>query len=172
MKVAVGSNNPAKLGAVKKALEQIQVIVIGVDVPSGVTAQPFSDQETMQGAIERAKNAKSKASADIGIGLEGGVYQQGNQIYVCNWGALSWEGGILTAGGARIPLPDAIAVKLLQGHELGPIMDEYTQEKGIRYSKGAVGVFTSAWVTREEMFEHVVKLLVGQYMFVQKKEND
>ncbi|HWO75432.1 MAG TPA: DUF84 family protein [Bacillus sp. (in: firmicutes)] len=171
MKVAVGSSNPAKIGAVQKVLEQFQADVIGVDVPSGVSDQPFSDQETLQGAIERAKNAKNETKADIGIGLEGGVYEQGDQLYVCNWGALCWDGGILTAGGARIPLPDAIAVKLREGQELGPVMDEYTQEKGIRYSKGAVGVFTSAWVTREEMFEQVVKLLVGQYIFLKKQEN-
>ena len=170
MKVAVGSNNPAKIGAVKKVLEQMKSDVIGVDVPSGVSAQPFSDQETLHGAIERAKNAKNESWADIGIGLEGGVYQEGDQLYVCNWGALSWEGGILTAGGARFALPEVIAEKLRGGDELGPIMDEYTQEKGIRYSKGAVGVFTSGWITREEMFEHIVKLLVGQYMFVKQQE--
>lgn len=169
MRIAVGSKNPAKINAVKRVCEEMQVEVIGIDVPSGVSDQPFSDLETLKGAVERAKNAKMGTQADVGIGLEGGVYEQGDQLFVCNWGALHWEGGTLTAGGARLPLPEEVAVKLRAGMELGPIMDEYAQEKGIRYSKGAVGVFTSGWLTREEMFEHVMKILMGQYMFKRKK---
>ncbi|GAA0332773.1 DUF84 family protein [Bacillus carboniphilus] len=169
MRIVVGSKNPAKINAVKNACEHIRVELIGLDVPSGVSEQPFSDQETLEGAINRAKNAKEMAQVEIGIGLEGGVYEQGNQLYICNWGALCWDGGIVTAGGTRFALPEEIAVKLREGRELGPIMDEYSQERGIRYLKGAVGVFTSGWVNREEMFEHIVKTLIGQYMFRTRK---
>lgn len=62
-------------------------------------------------------------------------------------------------------LPDEIAKEMKAGKELGPLMDEYTKEKDIRHHKGAVGVFTANLVDRVEMFEHIVKLLVGQYLF-------
>ena len=39
---------------------------------SGVSPQPFSDEETIQGAINRARAAVKETGADIGIGLEGG----------------------------------------------------------------------------------------------------
>ncbi|GAX90221.1 DUF84 family protein [Effusibacillus lacus] len=59
LRVAVGSSNPAKVKAVQAAFEALghQVHVVGFDVESGVSAQPFSDEETVEGALNRAKAA-------------------------------------------------------------------------------------------------------------------
>lgn len=66
-------------------------------------------------------------------------------------------------------LPEEIAEKLRDGKELGPVMDEYANEKGTRHHKGAIGILTANLISRTEMFEHIVKILVGQYLFA--KEN-
>ena len=55
MKVVVGSKNKTKVGAVEKVWKDAEIT--SLSVPSGVAAQPFSDEETMQGAINRAKRA-------------------------------------------------------------------------------------------------------------------
>ncbi len=55
MKVVVGSKNKTKVGAVEKVWKD--ATITSLSVPSGVAAQPFSDEETMQGAINRAKRA-------------------------------------------------------------------------------------------------------------------
>ena len=59
--------------------------ITSLSVPSGVSAQPFSDEETMQGAINRAKRALEEG-APIGIGLEGGVMKR-STVYLCVTGA-------------------------------------------------------------------------------------
>ena len=71
MKVVVGSTNPVKVSAVKEVLKETNYEVISFDSPSGVSNQPFSDVETLEGAAHRAKLCLSKG--EIGIGLEAGV---------------------------------------------------------------------------------------------------
>lgn len=167
MKIAIGSSNPAKRLAVEKAVQTAHLggEVIALSVPSGVREQPFSDTETKQGAINRAKAVLEKAEAHIGIGLEGGVMETEDGLYLCNWGALAVkEQPVITAGGARILLPEEVAEQLRSGQELGPVMDQFTHKKGIRQHEGAVGVFSNGLVTRDEMFLHVAKLLLGQFL--------
>ncbi len=73
MKIAIGSVNPAKVKAVEEACKEqdIDVIITPMSVPSGVSNQPFSDEETIQGAVNRATNCLLEENIEIGIGLEG-----------------------------------------------------------------------------------------------------
>lgn len=166
IQAAIASKNQAKIKAVASAMEELglQFDLHSQETLSGVAEQPRSVEETRAGAINRAK-ALALHPFDIAIGLEGGVYELGGQMYVCNWGALAANDGKLwTAAGAQIPLPEAVAEKLRAGHELGPVMDEYAKETGTRYHRGAVGVLTQGVVNRDEMFSHIVKLLLGQFL--------
>ena len=85
MKVAVGSKNPVKINAVRNVLLNIyfEVNVTGVDVDSEVPPQPFGKDETIQGAVNRAKNAYSN-DFDLSIGIESGlmeIWKFNNRIY-------------------------------------------------------------------------------------------
>lgn len=163
MKIIIGSQNPAKITAVKNSFSDENEFV-ALDVPSGVSEQPFSDEETIKGAINRAEAALKRGNGDIGIGLEGGVHETSFGLLICNWGALvSKVGKPIIAGGARLPLPEEIAIRLRAGEELGPVMEDYAKNKGVRKKEGAVGIFTNGKVNRSEMFTHVMNLLVGQY---------
>ncbi|MBA4493819.1 DUF84 family protein [Paenactinomyces guangxiensis] len=166
MKVAVGSKNGTKVGAVEKAFQHLNATILPVSVPSGVPDQPLSDEETIQGAMNRARNARKEMEADIGVGLEGGVVQTAHGLFLCNWGALTDRNGIqVMAGGARIKLPDEFFIPLKKGKELSFVMEQYTNQKNIGTNQGAVGIFTHGYVERQEMFLHVSKLLIGQYLF-------
>ncbi|WP_100332089.1 DUF84 family protein [Bacillus xiapuensis] len=166
MIIAIGSTNKAKERAVIQAMTAagVEAQILPVGVSSGVSDQPFSDEETRRGAVNRARTALLTVEADVGIGLEGGVMETAEGLFLCNWGALAAKDQqVITAGGARILLPSFIASRLRKGEELGPVMDEYCQRAGIRQKEGAVGVFSNGLVTRDEMFLHVAKLLWGQY---------
>lgn len=167
MKIVIGTKNSAKVNAVQKSCNSLlnNVEFIMLDVPSLVSAQPIGDEETIQGAKNRAEQACTEHDSDMAFGLEGGVKELDGQLYLCNWGVLQTRlGQQYIAGGAQIPLPDEIANALRTGGELGPLMDAYTNHKGIRHHEGAIGVFTNGIVKRGEMFEHIVNLLVGQYL--------
>ena len=110
--------------------------------------------------------ASSLQEGAIGIGLEGGVRALEGQVYLCNWGALHLPDGTkFTAGGAQIPLPPAIVEELLNGNELGPVVDTYFKMNGIRQKEGAIGMFTAQAVKRDELFEHILQLLIGQFKY-------
>lgn len=163
MKIIVGSKNQTKIKAVERNFPDEEVF--SLDVPSKVSVQPFSDEETLKGAIQRAKQCAKQGA--YGIGLEGGVMYARNQLYLCNWGALvTPDSHVFTASGARIPLPRMVETQLKAGFELGDVMDEFAGP-GVRHQEGAIGVFTANLVTREELFAHIVKLLRGEWEYHQ-----
>jgi inosine/xanthosine triphosphatase len=172
LKIAIGTQNKAKVQAIQKGFREHyeNVSFECLKTESNVSEQPFSDQETIEGALNRAKNVLRMTDADIGIGLEGGVTETLYGMFLCNWGGLvDRKGNEIIAGGARISLPAEIGKGLRQGRELGPLMDDFTQRSGIRQSEGAVGVFTDGIVTRDAMFLHVVQLLIGQWKYKQNQ---
>lgn len=167
MKIAVGSSNPAKVEAVRTIFNKDELVTLNVD--SGVSEQPFSDEETIEGAVNRAKNCLNESDAELSIGLEGGVVDTKHGMFVCNWGALvTRENEVFIAGGARVLLPESIAKRLRTGEELGPVMDDFTQSHNIRIKEGAIGIFTNNRVTRAEMFLHIVRMLAGQYEYKER----
>ena len=93
-------------------------------------------------------------------------------LFLCNWAALKVKetDKVYIAGGARIPLPNAVAIELRNGRELGPVMDEYTNTNDVRSNEGAVGIFTNGKITRAKMFEHIIELLIGQYEYDETKK--
>ncbi len=128
MEFIIGSTNQAKVKAALTVIESHfpESSLSEVKVPSGVKDQPFGDEETRAGALNRAMNAAKEKTGAVGIGLEGGVRMLGREMYLCNWGALVLPSGkSFTAAGAQIPLPEEIASELRKGRELGVVVDEY-----------------------------------------------
>ncbi|QFF99738.1 DUF84 family protein [Psychrobacillus glaciei] len=171
MKILIGTNNRAKTKAVRTiaTIYYPDAEFINIEVPSLVSNQPMSDEETRKGAINRAKQLMKNTEGTFGVGLEGGVHEIDGIMYICNWGALvTNDGTVFTAAGAGIPLPIEIAIQLKAGSELGPVMDVYTNKNDIRHDEGAIGVFTNGFVKRSDMFEHIMLLLIGQYELSKK----
>lgn len=169
MNLAVGTKNQAKVQAAENCWTFGEVK--GFKTVSGVNDQPFGHEETKQGAINRAVNAASFFPEAAGIGLEGGVAEMSDGLYICNWGALVVPGfkEPFTASGASFRLPEELAERLREGHELGPLMEAFSRQKNIRQNDGAVGFFTNGRITRAQMFEHIVELLIGQWEYKKNK---
>lgn len=164
----IGSMNHAKVQATKEVVGAHfpNAIIGNVETDSGVSDQPFGDEETRLGAVNRAMRAGSLHKNTIGIGLEGGVRLLNEKMYICNWGALVLpDGNRFTAAGAQIPLPDEIALEIQRGKELGPVIDDYFHALGLRQKEGAMGMFTAGVVTRVDLFHHILQLLIGQLKY-------
>ena len=75
MKIIVASANPQKIKAVADMVPKYDFLtgasVEGINVPSGVSDQPKSIEETVQGAINRAKAAFN--DVDYSFGIESGL---------------------------------------------------------------------------------------------------
>lgn len=77
MRIFVGTQNEAKLLAVKEVIEDYSFLkeaeIVGQEVASGVSDQPKSMKETVLGAKNRAKIVWQKSG--LGIGLESGLIE-------------------------------------------------------------------------------------------------
>ncbi|WP_337955927.1 DUF84 family protein [Bacillus weihaiensis] len=168
--IAIGTENPTKVNAVKAALAPyLEASFVQADVSSDVSDQPKSDDETLTGAINRAKNVLYHSKADLGIGLEGGLIKTTSGYFLCNWGALVDEKlKPIVAGGARIVIPDEIGERVFKGQELGVVMDDYVKKHNVRQNEGAIGIFTNGLVDRTKMFTELSTLLIGQYFYQQQ----
>jgi inosine/xanthosine triphosphatase len=74
-RVRVGSRNGPKIAAVSDAFAAYVpgVEVRGVEVASGVSAQPIGFEEIVSGARNRARAACESADCDLGVGIEDGL---------------------------------------------------------------------------------------------------
>ncbi|PID20691.1 inosine/xanthosine triphosphatase [Sporosarcina sp. P3] len=165
MKFVLGSENQAKKRAVVHIIKRFleNSTITSASVPSSVSAQPMSAEETRQGAINRSIATAKDA---YGIGLEGGVHMMGDTMYLCNWGALTTpEGETFTAAGAQIPLPEELADEIHRGKELGEVVDAYFKKQNVRMTEGAMGMLTAQLIPRDVLFEHIMQLLIGQLLY-------
>ncbi|MEM8874416.1 MAG: inosine/xanthosine triphosphatase [Planctomycetota bacterium] len=160
--VAVGSANPVKIDATHDGLVALgfDVAVVGIDVPSGVDAQPVGDDETFQGALNRAHAVRaSAADAVLAFGIEGGVVWRGDILDAMAWVvALDRDGQIGSARTATFSLPPAVARLVADGVELGDADDQVFGRKDSKRTNGAVGLLSGDAIGRTEYYAHAVTL--------------
>lgn len=162
MKFILGTKNEAKKRAVLKWIEAegFEVSeVIGVSVDSGIDEMPFSDEDCIKGALNRAKNALAESEGfDYGIGMEGGVCVKADMMFLVGWVAIvDVNGAIGVASSGHIEVPDFIRKELENGKELGPLMAEL-HDKDVRNLEGAMGIFSGGRVSRSDSFVKALRL--------------
>lgn len=97
-KIVVGSLNPVKIESTKLGFEKIfqdincNIEVCGYNIESGVSNQPYNDNETIEGAKNRAIGAYNKyiqennnIKPDYSVGLEGGVTNINGNLECFAW---------------------------------------------------------------------------------------
>lgn len=166
-RIAVGSKNPVKLAATgavfSNAFEGCRVEAIAV--PSGVPDQPFGDAETIAGARARALAARAALDADFGVGLEGGVVEDGEAMRSCAWCVIVHRDGREGVGGSlAMPLPPAVATMIRDGMELGHAMDALVAQRGTKHGLGAVGILTDGRIDRQGAYEVLVTYALAPFL--------
>ncbi len=157
MIIVVASTNPAKILAVRRAFEtafQAPAETRGVAVSSGVAEQPLSNEETLRGALNRARNARlAFPEADYWVGIEGGVEETPAGMEAFGWAVACSPKMESQARSASFPLPPTVARRIKNGGELGPIMDELFNKKESKKKGGAIGLLTNGLITRDALYE-------------------
>lgn len=173
MIIAIGTTNPAKISAVEAAitgkLEDYQLV--GFEVASGIPEQPLSDEETRQGArnrafaaLEAARQEHSRGEVELAVGLEGGVFPfegvMWSTVWIC---VVDASGEVYEANGARFPLPERVSKLLQAGGELGPIMHELTGQADVSKKQGAYGVISKGFFDRTQAYAAIATVAFGQW---------
>ena len=165
MKVVVGSSNPVKIAAARAVFSRVEprTHVVGLEVSSGVASQPWGDEETRRGALNRARAALIP-DADYGVGFEGGVVETEHGLMTCAWCVVVNRTGRIGVGGSvNALLPPVVANAIRAGRELGEAMDALTGLHNTKQSAGAVGILTAGLTDRQRAYEHILALALAPF---------
>lgn len=156
LRVRVGSKNPNKIRAVEETISMFyeKYEIEGMAVDSGVSEQPFGE-ETIKGAVNRAKNAIG--DADIGIGIEAGIFERDGRCFDVQYCAIIDKRGKITIGhGPGFYYPESVIKLVKDGMSISEAMREITGVEDIGYKEGAIGFLTEGKYTRKELTETAV----------------
>ncbi len=165
LNLVVASTNPVKIQA---ALAGFQAMfpdqhfqATGVNVPSGVSAQPMTSIETRQGALNRATAARQcSPGVAYWVGIEGGCEDNAGELDVFAWVVVlsrdREQPGISRT--ATFALPQEVATLVRQGIELGEADDRVFGRSNSKQQNGSVGLLTADVITRLEYYRHAVIL--------------
>ena len=162
--IIVASTNPVKIHAALEGFQRMftaeTFTAQGISVASGVSDQPMSDAETLQGAINRVTRAKHEVpDADYWIGLEGGVEDRSGELEAFAWMVIkSREGRTGKSRTATFYLPEETARLVRQGIELGHADDQVFGRSNSKQQNGSVGLLTGDVVDRTAYYVQAVIL--------------
>jgi len=165
--VAVGSTNRVKVHATRAVIGPLapHARFEGIAVPSGVSDQPFGDDETIRGAANRAEAARDALDADLGVGIEGGCVTTSEGLRTCAWAVVVDRGGKRGTGGSlAMPLPAAVTRMVRDGAELGHAMDLLVQQHDTKRGAGAVGILTAGLVDRQRAYEVLLTYALAPFL--------
>ncbi|MCH8332192.1 MAG: inosine/xanthosine triphosphatase [Bacteroidetes bacterium] len=161
--IIVGSQNPVKVSATLNAFQrmfpEVNFQVEGIAVPSGISDQPMSSEETLLGAMNRLAAVKSaQPSADYWVGIEGGLEVTDEDMEAFAWIVVS-NGELMGKGrSGSFFLPPQTQDLIRKGHELGTADDILHNLSNSKQEGGTVGILTEDVLGRTEYYEQAIIL--------------
>lgn len=157
MRIVTGSDNPTKINAARIAFEKFfpneSIEVIGRKVDSGVSNQPKSENETITGAINRAKRALQATDADFGVGQEGGMNQIENKWFETGWCVVIDKSGLIGIGSSiHMEIPPQLLEHIKNGNELGVATDIAFNTIESGKNAGFFGLMTNGNIDRTNAY--------------------
>jgi inosine/xanthosine triphosphatase len=172
-RVRVGSQSGPKIAAVRDAFAAYvpDVEVRGVEVSSGVSAQPVGFEEIVCGARNRAAAARDDANCDLGVGIEDGLVAlplgaESAELQHLNIGcAAITDGERFSLGFSSLfAYPPEVSRRAVRNREpIGALFDRLWRERRGEFdwpplasAMGNVGKLTAGVLPRGEYARHAV----------------
>jgi inosine/xanthosine triphosphatase len=161
--IVVASRNPVKvqaaLGGFQRMFPGQEFDIQTVSVQSEVSDQPFSSEETLKGAHNRAANAaRLFPSADFWVGIEGGVEENPDGLVAFAWIVIQSTDLIGKGRTGTFFLPPDVSYWVRQGKELGEADDIVFSRTNSKQENGAIGILTGDVIDRAQLYEMAVIL--------------
>jgi inosine/xanthosine triphosphatase len=157
MKINVGSKNEVKVSAVREAIQDYDFLagaeVVGMEVASEVAEQPKTRDETMKGAMNRAR--KAFKDCDYSVGIEAGLMKVPNtktdymNATVC--AIYDGKGYHLGMASAFEYPPEVTKLVFKEGLDINEAFYKVglTENPKIGSAEGAIGILTKGRITRK-----------------------
>lgn len=163
MRVVVASTNPVKIESARRGIAALygDVEASGIEVVSGVAAQPFGNEETLRGALNRAQAARAQdPDADFAVGIEGGLELLDDALLAMAWVVVidrTGKTGKARSGSFVLPQEVTALIKF-EGLELGDADDRVFGKSDSKRKNGSVGLLTGDTITRADFYTPAVTL--------------
>ncbi|HPH96582.1 MAG TPA: inosine/xanthosine triphosphatase [Anaerolineaceae bacterium] len=159
--IVLASNNPVKKQAALLGFQAMypddELEILHANVPSGVSDQPSSSGETLQGAVNRAANAlQAIPAADFWIGIEGGIEDTPEGMAAFAWVVVMADALQGKARTGTFFLPPPVARLVEEGKELGEADDIVFGRSNSKQQNGAIGILTGDVIDRAEFYRQAV----------------
>lgn len=181
--VALGSENPVKRAGLIAALQRFfpadalpKVVGVAGAHATQVPAQPTSLDEMFIGAHERARKARQWTGADLGVGLESGVFEvrcpiaggfSPRHVDACACVVRDRDGRVGIGLSAGFELPDEL-LGAMQGAALE--MTDAVRKLGwgedVGRKEGVVGLLTRGRMNRVDQVEQAALLAFAKLTWV------
>lgn len=169
MKIIVASKNPVKINATLEAFQQVfqneQLDIASISVPSEVSEQPMTSQETLDGARNRVRNAQKELPyGDYWVGIEGGIDETKDGMTAFAWVYILSKTRTGQSQTSTFYLPPRVTELIHQGVELGHANDQVFGERNSKQKGGAVGSLTGGILGRTEYYVQAVVLALIPFL--------
>lgn len=162
--VHVGSTNPVKIDAVRNVFTESGRFgafdLVPRDVATGVPAQPKSLDDTLRGAINRARNAFG--DCDLSVGIEDGLFAvphtQSGYMNVCACAIFDgWRNHLGLASAFEYPL-EVVRLVIDEGLDVTQafVKAGLSNNAKLGAGEGAIGVLTAGRLTRRAYAKQAV----------------
>lgn len=179
VKLAVGMINPGKVNAAllgsRKALKGEEITMFEYEVRSGVSLQPVGDEETLKGAITRAKGAydahvrQHKSPPDYSLGLESGVAASiicHSDLESFSWIAIYDGKKLGRARTSSVVLPPPVTHLVLEeAMETAAAFDYFFDTMDFTTTEGFIGHLTGGSVNRASFYEQAVVMAFVPFLW-------
>ncbi len=163
MKIKVASTNPQKIQAVADLAPKYEILkdaeISGVSVSSGVSDQPKTIEETVEGAMNRAKNAFEDCKISFGIesGLMAIPKTKSGVMDVCVCAIYDGKNYHLGLSSA-FDIPKKVMDLMNTGMTMQDACFEagITENKNLGSAEGLIGILTKGRVSRLEYTKQAV----------------
>lgn len=166
MKINVGSKNDVKIVAVKEAVRDYNFLLVaevaGVNASSDVSEQPKSIDETIRGAMNRAKNAFK--DCEYSFGIEDGLMQvpntKTNYMNIC--ACVIYDGQNYHIGlSSAFEYPDNVTKLVFKdGLDINQAFYKIglTKNPKVGSAEGAIGILTHGRLLRKEYAKQAITM--------------
>jgi len=165
MKINVGSTNKIKVEAVEEILEDYphlkEAEIVSVEADSAISDQPKSLEETVRGAINRAKG--SFKDCEYSFGLESGLMKipdcsKTGYMDVCVCAIFDGRESHLGLSSAW-EVPKAVMCHIENGLNMtdASVMAGLTQNKALGAAEGLIGIMTKGRLTRKDYTKEAIR---------------
>jgi len=162
MKIVLGSTSDKKKQILEKALQEFHLKpeIEAVEVETEITDQPLDKDTTLQGAQNRARNAKKfKPDVDFWLGLEGGLHDYGEGYHLVTCAILIDKSGNEYVGeGVEIHLPEIVSEEVKKGGWFGDAIRLFAKDHEIDENL----------ITRETPFTEAIQNAYASYLIAKR----